>query len=116
MTRLLACMLLQAAAFLPPGAAAAQSSAVIAKIKPCWAAGQTSPPIVQIVVQMNPDGTPSNAEVQDPARYKSDPAYRSAADAALRAIRNPRCQPSPLPPDRYASWKVISFTFDPRER
>jgi len=32
-----------------------------------------------------------------------------------RAVMNPRCQPWPLPSDRYTGWRTITFNFDPRD-
>ena len=68
-------------------------------------------PEVHIIVQMDRDGRPVSSEVQDTARYNSDPDYRSVADAALRTVRNPRFQPWPLPADKYESWRKITLTF-----
>ena len=42
-------------------------------------------------------------------------AAGAAADAAHRAIMNPRCQPWPLSPEKYNSWRNITFNFDPRD-
>lgn len=66
-----------------------------------------------LVVQMNQDGTPAKAEVKERGRYNSDPLYRDAANAAWRAIMNPRCQPWPLSPANYDAWRVINLTFSP---
>lgn len=87
------------------------------KIRPCWNSfgGAKESPIVTLVVQMNQDGTPVNAEVKDTGRYNSDPVYRAAADAAWRAVMNPRCQPWPLLPEKYDAWRTITFHFDPRD-
>jgi outer membrane biosynthesis protein TonB len=87
------------------------------KIRPCWNSfgGAKEAPIVSLVVQMNQDGTPVDAEIKDTGRYHSDPVYRAAADAAWRAVMNPRCQPWPLSPEKYSSWRTITFNFDPRD-
>jgi len=88
------------------------------KIRPCWnslGASKDQNLIVTLVVQMNQDGTPVKAELRDTGRYNSDPVYRAAADAAHRAIMNPRCQPWPLSPEKYSSWRYITFNFDPRD-
>ncbi|MBV8393481.1 MAG: hypothetical protein JOY81_09910 [Alphaproteobacteria bacterium] len=87
------------------------------KIRPCWNSfgGAREAPIVTLVVQMNQDGTPVNAEVKETGRYNSDPIYRAAADSAWRAIMNPRCQPWPLSLEKYNSWRTITFNFDPRD-
>jgi hypothetical protein len=88
------------------------------KIRPCWnslGAAKDQNLIVTLVVQMNQDGTPVKAELRDTSRYNSDPGYRAAADAAHRAIMNPRCQPWPLSPEKYNAWRYITFNFDPRD-
>ncbi len=38
----------------------------------------------------------------------------AAGDAALRALRNPMCNPLPLPDGKYADWGTIDMTFDPK--
>lgn len=87
------------------------------KIRPCWNSfgGSKDAPIVTLVVQMNQDGTPVKAEVEDAGRYRSDAVFRAAADAAWRAVMNPRCQPWPLSPEKYNAWRTITFHFDPRD-
>ena len=87
------------------------------KIRPCWNSfgGSKDAPIVTLVVQMNQDGTPVKAEVEDTGRYRSDSVFRAAADAAWRAVMNPRCQPWPLSPEKYNAWRTITFHFDPRD-
>jgi hypothetical protein len=46
---------------------------------------------------------------------KSDPFFRSAAESALRAVLNPRCNPLRLPPEKYEQWQTMTLNFDPRE-
>jgi hypothetical protein len=96
---------------------ASEVEGVRQKIRPCWntIGGAKEAPIVTLVVQMNQNGTPVEAEFKDSGRYHNDPVYRSAADSARRAILNPRCQPWPLSPDKYNSWRSITFNFDPRD-
>jgi len=89
------------------------------KIRPCWnfPAGVRDQAglIVTLVVQMNQDGTPVKADLKEPGRYNNDPTYRAAADAAHRAIMNPRCQPWPLSTEKFNNWRTITFNFDPRD-
>ena len=88
------------------------------KIRPCWntiGGGRDQNMIITLVVQMNQDGTPAKAAVQDTGRYHNDPVFRAAADAAHRAVMNPRCQPWPLPSDKFNGWRTITFNFDPRD-
>ena len=40
--------------------------------------------------------------------------YKVAADSALRAVKNPICNPLKLPPEKYEKWKVMTLNFDPR--
>ena len=42
----------------------------------------------------------------------NDPSFRTAAEAAMRAVNNPDCSPLLLPADKYEQWKEINFTFD----
>jgi hypothetical protein len=96
---------------------ASEIEGVRSKIRPCWnpTPGARDQPIVTLTVQMNQDGTPVKADIQDTGRYSRDPVFRSAADAAYRAVMNPRCQPWPLPTDRFNGWHTITFNFDPRD-
>lgn len=96
---------------------ASEVEGVRQKIRPCWntIGGAREAPVVTLVVQMNQNGTPIEADFKDSGRYNNDPVYRSAADSARRAIMNPRCQPWPLSPEKYSSWRTITFNFDPRD-
>jgi hypothetical protein len=87
------------------------------KIRECWfmPGGSRDSPIISMVVQMNQNGTPESAEIKDTGRYNNDPLYRAAADAARRAVLNPRCHPWPLAAEKYTSWRHITFTWDPRD-
>ena len=97
---------------------ASEIEGVRSKIRPCWntiGGGRDQNLIITLLVTMNQDGTPVKAELKDTGRYNNDPTYRAAADAAHRAIMNPRCQPWPLSPEKYNSWHTITFNFDPRD-
>jgi hypothetical protein len=95
---------------------ASEVEGVRQKIRPCWNSfgGAKDAPVVSLVVQMNPNGTPVDTQFKDPGRM-GDPIYRAAAESARRAIMNPRCQPWPLSPEKYNSWRTITFNFDPRD-
>ena len=97
---------------------ASEIEGVRQKIRPCWntqGGSRDQAMIITLTVEMSQNGTPVKAELRDTGRYNSDPAYRAAADAAHRAIMNPRCQPWPLSPEKFNSWKTITFNFDPRD-
>lgn len=70
---------------------------------------------VELRVFMNPDRTVNNATVIDQSRYNADAPYRAAADAALRALRNPNCTPLELPEGKFEEWKVFVIRFDPKD-
>ena len=67
---------------------------------------------VRIRIQANPDGTIKDAQIVDKERL-SDPYYRTAAEAALRAAKDPRCAKLPLSLDKYSLWKQMTLNFDP---
>ncbi len=71
--------------------------------------------VVDMKLFMNPDRTVREAGVVDVIRYNTDTIFRAAADSALRAVRNPDCNPLRLPPEKYNQWKEITVRFDPRE-
>ncbi|MCB1531299.1 MAG: energy transducer TonB [Alphaproteobacteria bacterium] len=89
------------------------------QIAPCWnvpaGAKYAEELTVEVRVNMNPDGTVQNASILNQSRYNRDSHFRAAADAAVRALRNPRCQPLKLPAEKYNQWKTIVVNFDPRE-
>lgn len=92
---------------------------VISQVAPCWnvnpGAKNAENLAVVIRMAMNPDGTVQSAVIDDQARYFREPYFQSAADAAKRAVLNPRCNPIKLPPDRYDIWRTITINFDPKE-
>jgi len=71
--------------------------------------------IIEIKVVMNPDGTVNTANITNRVRMGLDPFYRSAAESALRATLNRRCQPFKLPTDKYNRWKTMTLIFNPSE-
>jgi hypothetical protein len=89
------------------------------QIEPCWnipaGAKFAEDLAVEVRVTMNRDMTVQSASILNQARYNRDSHFRAAADAALRALRNPRCSPLKLPPDKYDQWKTIVVRFDPSE-
>jgi hypothetical protein len=96
---------------------ATEEDAVRKTIAPCWNIDTGTPKSVQIELKltMNPDGTVRDVTIQDTGRYATDSYFRAAADAARRAVTNPRCHKLPLPADQYANWQTTYLTFDPKE-
>ncbi len=64
-----------------------------------------------IFIEVNPDRTVKSAKVVNKEKL-TDPSFRTAAEAAMRAVNNPDCSPLLLPQDKYDQWKEINFTFD----
>ena len=64
-----------------------------------------------IYIEVNPDRTVKNAKVVNKEKL-NNPSFRTAAEAAMRAVNNPDCSPLMLPQDKYDLWKEINFTFD----
>ena len=64
-----------------------------------------------LVIQVNPDRTVKDFTLLNPEKLV-DPAFRTAAEAAMRAVNNPECSPLLLPVDKYEFWKEITFKFD----
>lgn len=89
------------------------------QISSCWnmpiGARDAQSLIVEVLIEVNEDRTVRSAQVVDQVRYGTDTHFRAAAEAALRALRHPKCTPLELPPDQYEQWKTIRFNFDPRD-
>ena len=89
------------------------------QIAACWSlpagAKEAEDLAIEVWVAMNPDGTVREARIRDKGRMESDPFFRSAAESALRAVLNPRCNPLRLPRQKYERWKTMTLTFNPRE-
>lgn len=91
-----------------------QEGAVRDKVRQCWNVGQApeaqSRPVSIRVARINPDGTipPGAASIAD------DGGNRAWANAALRAVVNPVCQPWPVP---QGGWPDGSFilVFDAKD-
>ncbi len=89
------------------------------QITRCWivpaGAKDVQDLVIEIAVQMNRDGTVRHAELRKSAGSMSDPFYRTAAESALRAVLNPRCQPFKLPAKKFDRWKTMTLSFNPSD-
>jgi hypothetical protein len=92
---------------------------VARQIEACWnvpaGARDAKDLVIEIHVDVNIDGTVQDASIVDTGRYQSDPFFRAAADSAVRAVRNPRCSPLRLPPDKYDAWKTMDLLLNPKD-
>lgn len=89
------------------------------QITPCWnvpaGAKFAEELVVEVRVFMNRDGSIRDTSILDSGRYNRDTHFRAAADAAERALRNPRCTPLKYPPEKYEQMKAFVFRFDPSD-
>ena len=88
------------------------------QIYECWnppaGARQAKNLTPEFRVYMNQDGTVRTATQLNSER-NSDPFFLAAAESAMRALRNPRCSPLKLPPNKYDQWQTFTITFDPKD-
>ncbi|MDB5393246.1 MAG: hypothetical protein JWM91_752 [Rhodospirillales bacterium] len=99
---------------------ASEMDALSQQLRQCWSLPATAKDaqdlIVDVDITVNPDRTLSaSPRVVDQGRMASDPAFRAAAMAAVRAFRMPQCSPLALPPDKYQEWQTMTVHFDPKE-
>lgn len=89
------------------------------QIRECWSlpagAKDAENLSIEIRMTMNPDATVREARILDQGRLQRDPFYRAAAESALRAVLNPRCNPLKLPLEKYNQWRNMILIFDPRD-
>lgn len=100
---------------------ASELDAIRQQFKGCWDIDPGSPDIqnmrVEIAAEYNPDATVRHADFANRSEVMSrGPIYRNFAERALRAVRNPRCNPVRFPASRpYESWRYVVYVFDPSE-
>ena len=87
--------------------------------KQCWQiqSGNKNAEDLNIKIELtaNADGTVKDAIIVDKSSYAQDAHFKSAADSALRAAKDPRCAQLPLPLEKYETWKNMILNFNPRE-
>ncbi|MBT3533827.1 MAG: hypothetical protein HN478_08110 [Rhodospirillaceae bacterium] len=88
------------------------------QIQQCWSipagARDAENLVVRIKVFLNSDGSLSRAPEIVSGDGAGDPFYRTAAESARRAVL--KCSPlKNLPADKYARWREITLTFNPRD-
>ncbi len=93
--------------------------AVRQAIRKCWTFNSGTEGakdfIVDIEMEIDPDGTVKKAEIIDKDRFSKDPAFRIAAENARRSVIDPNCNPLPLPAKKYEQWKTTAFRFNPKD-
>ena len=69
---------------------------------------------IEIAVSFDPNGTVRSAKIVDQARMAADPAFRSLAESALRAVF--MASPIQAPPSKYEIWRDVRLFFRPQDR
>ena len=84
----------------------------------CWnipsGAREAGDLATEIKVRFNKEGNVIDARIVNISRMKRDRYFRTAAESALRAVLNPRCQNAPLPENKFDKWKNLTLNFDPK--
>lgn len=97
---------------------ATEIQAVVATLKKCWyvPAGTQGvfDTVVDVTLHLKPDGTVVRVEIEDMKRYAKDPVFRTAAESVERAALDPKCNPLPLPKNKYEHWKTLALEFNPK--
>jgi len=93
--------------------------AVRSQLSKCWnvpaGARDAKDLKVKVHLWMNGDGSVSKAKIIKDPFLQTHPFYKVAADRALNAVLDKNCNPLPLPKEKYALWKEMIITFDPKE-
>jgi hypothetical protein len=63
---------------------------------------------------VNPDGQVRKLDIIDAGRMNTEPFFRAVAEAARRAVLDPKCTPLNLPQESYNLWQQIVLSFDPK--
>ena len=71
--------------------------------------------VISIRVEMNLDGTPRSAVIENAGQSRANPQFQATADSARRAVLNPRCHPFKLPPQKFEHWRTMTLIFNPKE-
>ncbi len=100
--------------------AASLAQMVDQQIRQCWnipgGAKDIAEMAIEIRIRLNPDGSLRGVPlIGDARRMQADAVFRTVAESAMRALRNPRCAPLKLPYAQYDIWKDITLNFDPRK-
>ena len=85
------------------------------QLKRCWhlpgGGGGIETIVVTLSWNLKQDGSLDG--VPKVVRPQSGPVFQIAAEAAMRAVT--RCAPFDLPREKYKHWKVVNWSFDPRD-
>ncbi len=87
------------------------------QMKRCWSPPSGARDAEMLMVRVRLSLSPAGSILAGPVVVNRDqlgnPFFRAAAESVLRAIR--RCQPFSMPVEKYAGWRNIELTFNPRK-
>lgn len=66
--------------------------------------------ILQLRIELSPDGSVTNVTVTNEGSYGDSQVFQSFADSGMRAVR--RASPLKLPPDKFEQWKTTTLSFN----
>ena len=77
---------------------------------------------VELKIRFQQDGSVRSVKILDSARMRTDPFFRTSAEAAQRAVLHPKCNKLSMPPNKfpdwqskYKQWQTTTLNFDPRD-
>ena len=79
-------------------------------VLPPGATEELAEQVVDVDLEMRRDGSVEKITFVDNGRLTTDKNYRIVALAARRAVLD--CQPLPLPPEKYDTWKTLPIGFN----
>ena len=79
-------------------------------VLPPGATEELAEQVVDVDLEMRRDGNVEKITFVDNGRLTRDKNYRIVALAARRAVLD--CQPLPLPPEKYDTWKTLPIGFN----
>ena len=89
------------------------NSLLNSQLSSCWTlpagGGGSQTPIVALSWRLKPDGSLDSEPLV--LQGQNSPLFAVAAEAAIKAVK--KCAPFNLPADKYASWRDITWRFDP---
>lgn len=103
-----------------PGLSRGEIEGLSNRISECWSVDPGMLGLEQIVVEVQARFRPSGTGVAvvavqpAPGTNLNDPRVRAVFESAQRALRNPRCEPLPVPPEKIATLESAIFRFNPR--
>ena len=71
--------------------------------------------VVDIKMELDRSGYVKKAEIVDKKRMRRDSGFKIAAENAQRAVLDPKCNPLPLPKEKYEEWKDLELSFNPKD-